>query len=177
MSVLLQGFFFDVKSASTTDWWDHLAGQAQHLGKAGFTAIWLPPPYKGASGGVSNGCDPFDDYDLGFKDQRGTVPTHYGTRQRLQRCAAMMRANGIDVYVDLVENQREGDDGHFNFVYADAFGNKQSGRFPNLVLGAADGGATFWSAALDGLWSGTLAICGFAAVAGAARLTRYLCFA
>ena len=42
----------------------------------------------------------------------------------------MMRANGIDVYVDLVENQRDGDDGHFNFVYADAFGNKQGGRFP-----------------------------------------------
>jgi hypothetical protein len=49
--------------------------------------------------------------------------------------------------------------------------------FDNLALGPADGGATFWSAALDGLWSGTLAICGFAAVAGAARLTRYLCFA
>jgi alpha-amylase len=130
MSVLLQGFFFDVKSASATDWWDHLAGQAQDLGKAGFTAIWLPPPYKGASGGVSNGYDPFDDYDLGSKDQRGTVPTHYGTREQLQRCAAMMRANGIDVYVDLVENQRDGDDGHFNFVYADAFGNKQGGRFP-----------------------------------------------
>jgi alpha-amylase len=46
MSVLLQGFFFDVKSASATDWWDHVAGQAQDLGKAGFTAIWLPPPYK-----------------------------------------------------------------------------------------------------------------------------------
>jgi alpha-amylase len=118
MSVLLQGFFFGVESASATDWWDHLAGQAQDLRKAGFSAIWLPPPYKGASGGVSNGYDPFDDYDLGSKDQRVTVPTHYGTREQLQRCAAMMRANGIDVYVDLVENQRDGDDHHFNFVYA-----------------------------------------------------------
>jgi alpha-amylase len=111
MGVLLQGLFFDVKSASANDWWDHLAGQAQNLGKAGFTAIRLPPPLKGASGGFSNGYDPFDDYDPGSKDQRNNVPTHYGTREQLQRCAAMMRANGIDVYNDLVENQRDRDDG------------------------------------------------------------------
>jgi alpha-amylase len=130
VGVLLQGFFFDVKSASAGPWWDHLAGQAQDLGKAGFTAIWLPPPLKGASGGLSNGYDPFDDYDLGSKNQKGTVPTHYGTREELERCAAMMRANGIDVYIDLVENQRDGDDGHFNFKYNDAFGTNPGGRFP-----------------------------------------------
>jgi alpha-amylase len=130
MGVLLQGFFIDVRSTGASSWWDHLAGQAQELGSAGFTAIWLPPPLKGASGGISSGYDPFDDYDLGSKDQKGTVATHYGTREELQRCAAMMRANGIDVYVDLVENHRDGDDGHFNFVYKDAFGNNQGGRFP-----------------------------------------------
>src|SRR5215472_4962837 len=129
MGVLLQGFFFDVRSASPSSWWDHLAGQSEELGKAGFNAIWLPPPLKGASGGLSDGYDPFDDYDLGSKDQKGTVATHYGTREELQRCAAMMRANGIDVYVDLVENQRDGDDGHFNFEYVDAFGNRTGGRF------------------------------------------------
>jgi alpha-amylase len=48
----------------------------------------------------------------------------------LQRCAATMRANGIDVYLDLVENQRDGDDGHFNFTYKDAFGKQGAGRFP-----------------------------------------------
>ena len=130
MGVLLQGFFNDVRTASPASWWNHLAGQARDLGKAGFTAIWLPPPLKGASGGFSNGYDPFDDYDLGSKDQKGTVPTHYGTREELQRCAAMMRANAIDLYIDLVENHRDGDDGHFNFVYKDAFGNNQGGRFP-----------------------------------------------
>jgi alpha-amylase len=40
-----------------------------------------------------------------------------------------MRANGIDVYIDLVENQRDGDDGHFNFIYKDAFGQEGGGRF------------------------------------------------
>ncbi len=41
----------------------------------------------------------------------------------------MMRANDIDVYIDLVENQRDGDDGHFKFQYANAFGASQGGRF------------------------------------------------
>jgi alpha-amylase len=128
MGVLLQGFFRDVTAAGGT-WWDHLAGQAHELGRSGFTAIWLPPPFKGASGPFSNGYDVFDDYDLGTKDQQHTTATRYGTREQLGRCAAMMRANGIDVYCDLVENQRDGDDGFFNFRYKDAFGETGKGRF------------------------------------------------
>jgi alpha-amylase len=140
MGVLLQGFFFGpgrvtgVPSPLDGDaaipfWWDHLAAQANALAKAGFTAIWLPPPLKGQSGSSSSGYDVFDDYDLGLKNQKGTIPTRYGTRELLQRCAAMMRANGIDVYVDLVENQRDGDDGKFNFKYLGALGVLGSGRF------------------------------------------------
>lgn len=138
--MLLQGFFFGpghvhgVPSPLDGDstvpfWWDHLAQQAHALATSGFTAIWLPPPLKGSSGGSSNGYDVFDDYDLGSKNQKRTVSTRYGHREQLQRCAAVIRANGIDVYVDLVENQRDGDDGHFNFKYADAFGNPTGGRF------------------------------------------------
>jgi len=135
VGVLLEGFFFGLTSGPGIFWWDHLAKQANDLATSGFSAIWLPPPLKGASGGVSNGYDPFDDYDPGSKDQKGTVPTRYGSREALERCAAMMRANGIDIYLDLVENQRDGDDGHFNFAYKDAFGNlapqhNQQGRFP-----------------------------------------------
>jgi alpha-amylase len=140
LGVLLQGFFFaparvaGVPSPLDGDktipfWWDHLAAQAHALRTAGFSAIWLPPPTKGASGSFSSGYDEFDDYDLGSKDQKGTIPTRYGSREQLERCAAVMRANGIDVYIDLVENQRDGDDGHFNFVYADALGNAGKGRF------------------------------------------------
>jgi alpha-amylase len=110
-------------------WWDHLAAQANMLRRAGFSAIWLPPPLKGASGSLSSGYDLFDDYDLGSKDQKGSIPTRYGAREQLARCAAVMRANGIDVYVDLVQNQRDGDDGRFNFDYIDAFQQPAKGRF------------------------------------------------
>jgi alpha-amylase len=140
MGVLLQGFFFGpgritgVPSPLDGDknvpfWWDHLASQAQELAKSGFTAIWLPPPLKGSSGTMSSGYDLFDDYDAGSKNQKGTIPTRYGTREQLQRCTAMLRANGIDVYVDLVENQRDGDDGQFHFDYVDAFDVAGRGRF------------------------------------------------
>jgi alpha-amylase len=134
MGVLLQGFFGNVGGAGGAAWWDHLAGQARELGRSGFTAIWLPPPLKGASGGLSNGYDAFDDYDLGSKQQQGTIPTRYGTREQLARCAATMRANGIDLYCDLVENQRDGDDGHFNFRYKDAFGEIGKGRFGKTAV-------------------------------------------
>jgi alpha-amylase len=140
MGVLLEGFFFGPGkvagvpspadgNVATPWWWDHLASQANDFARAGFSAIWLPPPLKGASGTFSSGYDVFDDYDLGSKDQKGTVPTRYGSRERLQRCIAMLRANGIDVYVDLVENQRDGDDGRFRFSYPGADGAAGKGRF------------------------------------------------
>jgi alpha-amylase len=73
----------------------------------------------------------FDDYDLGSKNQKGTVATRYGSRRELTRCVAMMRANGLDVYADLVENQRGGGNGPggFAFRYADADGAVGGGRF------------------------------------------------
>ena len=113
-------------------WWDHLARQAPALRDAGITAIWLPCPNKGASGTASFGFDLFDDYDLGSKNQKGAVSTRFGTREQLMRCVAIMRATGIDVYVDLVENQRAGGSGPggFTFRYADADGNPTGGRFP-----------------------------------------------
>lgn len=130
----MQGFYTNVPSpaagtASAPWWWDNLAGQAGAMRQAGFTAVWIPPCLKGAAGGYSNGYDPFDDYDLGSKYQQGTVTTRYGTREQLERSVAVMRANGLDVLADIVDNHRSGDDGYFNFHYNDAYGNPNSGRF------------------------------------------------
>jgi alpha-amylase len=140
MGVLLQGFYqlgtngvpLPPEGGLTGSWWDHLAAQAASFSRAGFTAIWLPPVTKGASGKASVGYDVFDDYDLGSKNQMGSIATRYGTREQLTRCVAMMRANGLDVYVDIVENQRGGGSGPggFTFRYADADGVVGGGRFP-----------------------------------------------
>jgi galactose oxidase len=142
MGVLLQGFFKlppnnAVPSPADGDpsvpwWWDHLAGQANELRQAGFTAVWLPPVLKAASGAdnQADGYGPFDDYDIGSKQQKGTLPTRFGTREQLQRCVAVMRANGLDVYLDLVEHQRIGDTEPFVFRYPGADGTPELGRFP-----------------------------------------------
>jgi len=141
MGVLLQAFYRQgdkgVQCPADGDqgaewWWDHLAKQGHALRQAGFTAVWLPPVWKGNSGIHSVGYDSFDDYDLGSRDQKGTVPTRYGTREQLARCVAMLRANCLDVYVDLVEHHRNGGSGHEGktFRYVDADGKPGGGRFP-----------------------------------------------
>ena len=146
MGVLLQGFYKlrpnrAVPSPADGDpatpwWWDHLAAQANDFRKAGFTAIWLPPVLKTSAGAHSgsDGYGPFDDYDIGSKDQEGTVPTRFGSREQLQRCVAMLRANGLDVYLDMVEHHRDGDPGNFVFRYKGAEGKPGIGRFPKDPL-------------------------------------------
>jgi alpha-amylase len=130
--VLFQGYFVNVPVPTPGHpdfWWDHIAKQAKALREAGFTAVWLPPVCKGAGGASSVGFDVFDDYDLGSKNQKGTIPTRYGTREKLERCVAILRANGLDVYIDVVDNQRDGGDNQQKYRYVDADGKPDGGRF------------------------------------------------
>jgi len=112
-------------------WWDHLASQANALRNAGFTAVWLPPALKTNAGAFpgADGYGPFDDYDLGSKNQFFSTPTRFGSREQLQRCVAMMRANGIDVYLDIVLHHRDGGN-RFLYRYQGANGQAGTGRFP-----------------------------------------------
>lgn len=134
-------------------YYNELAGEANSIASAGFTAVWLPSVAKGSAGyyggGKKNkrraggiydvGYGIFDDYDLGDKLQQGTIPTRYGTRGQLTNCVAVMRANGLDVYHDFVLNQRNG----LNMTpvppayqvaqYKDAYGNVGGGRFPKYL--------------------------------------------
>lgn len=144
--VLLQGFYkrgMYVAVPCPTDphdpegvdwWWDHLAKDATDIAKAGFTAIWLPPVTKAEQGSAAAalGYSVFDDYDIGSKNQKGVVHTRYGTREQLTRLAAILRANGLDLYLDLQLNHRKGGGGQdeMTFSYAGAFGHPSGGRFP-----------------------------------------------
>lgn len=146
MGVLLQGFFKLAPKravpspadgdASVPWWWDHLAGQAGALRRLGFSAIWLPPVLKTDQGSKpgADGYGPFDDYDIGSKNQKGSHETRFGSREQLQRCVAAMRANGLDVYLDMVEHHRIGDTPPFVFRYAGARGEPGIGRFPKDPL-------------------------------------------
>jgi hypothetical protein len=97
MGVLLQAFYNSVRipglDSSIRWWWDHLASQAARLGTAGFSAVWLPPILKAASGTLSMGYDPFDDYDIGSKEQKApcqrAMDSANNCRAASRRCVQM----------------------------------------------------------------------------------------
>jgi alpha-amylase len=115
--VMLQAFYWDTpQTTSGQTWWQVLGGKAAELSTAGFTALWLPPAYKG-SGANDVGYGVYDRYDLGEFNQKGTVATHYGTLAQLQNCIAALHGRNIQVYEDMVMNHLTSADAQEQFSY------------------------------------------------------------
>ena len=113
MGVLMQAFYWDCPREEQQEfaWWKHLKGKVKELGKAGFTALWLPPAGKGANiGGMSMGYDVYDYYDLGSYDQKGSVKTWFGSEQELRDLIKAAHTTKLTVYADLVLNHNNGAD-------------------------------------------------------------------
>ncbi len=106
--VLLQAFYWNVPKEPS--WWSQLSATAGALGSAGFGAVWIPPPYKGASGVNDVGYGVYDRYDLGEFKQKGTIRTRYGTRAELEAAIAAFHAANVRVYADIVMNHMLGAD-------------------------------------------------------------------
>ena len=68
---------------------------APRTAELGITDLWLPPAYKGASGGYSVGYDTYDLFDLGEFDQKGSVATKYGDKAALEHAATTLREHGV----------------------------------------------------------------------------------
>ncbi|MGB0415718.1 MAG: alpha-amylase family glycosyl hydrolase [Coraliomargarita sp.] len=93
--------------------WAEITRKMPELAEAGYSSLWLPPPTKG-SGGLSVGYDLWDPYDLGSKDQRGSVRTRYGTEAELLQLVETAHRFGIRVYFDNIMNHRAFDIPGFN---------------------------------------------------------------
>ena len=91
-------------------YWERCSAQARSLKEAGINMVWLPPAYKGAGGRSSVGYDVYDVYDLGEFDQKGTVPTKYGTKDAYLKAVHDLQEQGIQVLADIVLNQMMGAD-------------------------------------------------------------------
>lgn len=85
--------------------WDELSAKMPEIAEAGYTSLWLPPPAKGGSV-FSVGYDLFDPFDLGDKNQRGTVRTRYGTKAELLQVVETAHRFGLRVYFDNIMNHR-----------------------------------------------------------------------
>ncbi|HSP41229.1 MAG TPA: alpha-amylase family glycosyl hydrolase, partial [Luteolibacter sp.] len=93
--------------------WREIEAKMPELAEAGYESLWLPPPTK-ASGGLSVGYDLWDRFDLGSKDQRGTVGTRYGTEADLLNMMRAAHRFGIRVYFDNIMNHNAFDIPGFN---------------------------------------------------------------
>lgn len=90
--------------------WNEVKSKAAELAAAGFTAMWLPPAYKGFAGGYDVGYGVYDLYDLGEFEQKGSTRTKYGTRQQYLAAVKALQQSGMQVYADAVLNHRMGGD-------------------------------------------------------------------
>lgn len=90
--------------------WNRVRQDAAHLARLGISDVWLPPAYKG-DGGMNNvGYAVYDTYDLGEFDQKGSVPTKYGTKDEYLAAIQALHENGMHVMADIVLNHRMGAD-------------------------------------------------------------------
>lgn len=101
--------------------WKHVQESAHYLSELGITATWLPPAYKSSNGGYGVGYGAYDLFDLGEFDQKGTVPTKYGTKEDYLKAIKSLKEKNIQTIVDVVLNHKAGGDEleKFNVVKVD----------------------------------------------------------
>ncbi len=102
--------FFHWYSDGDAQLFDHATEVSDYLTDLGISSVWFPPAYKAAGGGFSVGYDPYDLYDLGEFDQKGTIPTKYGTREQYLNACKTLQSKGISVIADIVLNHKAGGD-------------------------------------------------------------------
>ena len=106
--VMMQAFYWDVPAGGT--WWDNLNTKLDTWKSAGITALWLPVISKGDSGPFSMGYDPYDYFDFGQYNQKGTTETRFGSALELTSLMTNAKAKGFKLIADIVINHCSGGD-------------------------------------------------------------------
>ena len=107
-TTMLQSFHWYSEGNGTL--YNHIKDSSDWLQDLGISAVWFPPAYKAAGGSYSVGYDSYDLYDLGEFDQKGTVPTKYGTKDQYLDVCNSLQGKGISVIADIVLNHKAGGD-------------------------------------------------------------------
>lgn len=102
--------YFDANVPADQTLWNKAAEAAPALKKLGATAVWFPPATKGPQGKEDMGYIPYDLYDLGEFNQKGSVGTRYGTKEEYIKAIKAMKAQGINVYADIAIRRKLGAD-------------------------------------------------------------------
>ncbi len=112
--------YFEWYMPSDQTLWAQIAKDVNKLKRMGITGVWLPPAYKGAAGAEDVGYGVYDTYDLGEFNQKGSIPTKYGTKKEYIDAIQTLQKNGIQVYADIVLNHRIGAD-NVEYIEAEEF--------------------------------------------------------
>ncbi len=109
--IILQGFHWNIVREANGNWYNILNNMAGDIKNDGFTAIWMPVPWRDfsswSSGGNSGGGEGYFWTDFNKNGQ-------YGSDSQLQAAAATLNNNGIKVIYDIVPNHHNrgaGNDG------------------------------------------------------------------
>ncbi len=102
--------YFEWYLPEDTAHWRRAAEDAGHLAAMGYTGVWLPPAYKAAGGVKDVGYGVYDLYDLGEFNQKGSIPTKYGTKEEYIAAIRALQNAGLTVLGDMVLNHRMGAD-------------------------------------------------------------------
>lgn len=106
-STLMQ--YFEWYLPADHNHWNHLKNDAPHLKQLGISHVWMPPAFK-ATGPEDVGYGIYDLFDLGEFDQKGTVATKYGTKDKYLDAIGTLHEQGIRVIADIVLNHKAGGD-------------------------------------------------------------------
>ncbi|MEY8463375.1 alpha-amylase [Streptococcus merionis] len=101
--------YFEWYLPSDHQHWKRLADDSKHLSEIGITKIWMPPAFK-ATGKDDVGYGVYDLFDLGEFDQKGTVPTKYGTKDEYLAAIKALKDAGIAPIADIVLNHKANGD-------------------------------------------------------------------
>lgn len=118
--------------------WKTVKANVTKLKTMGVSAVWLPPAYKAMNGIHDVGYAAYDLYDLGEFDQKGTIPTKYGTKKEYLDMIKTLQDKGIDVYADIVLNHKMGAD-EAELITAEEFNASNRNQMvgdKKIVLGA-----------------------------------------
>lgn len=107
-STMIQYFHWYTEGNSQL--FEEIENAAGFLEDLGIDYVWFPPAYKAAGGGYSVGYDPYDLFDLGEFDQKGTTPTKYGTKEQYLNAIKALKDKNIKTIVDIVLNHKAGGD-------------------------------------------------------------------
>jgi hypothetical protein len=118
--------------------WQRLSRAILGLASLGITTMWIPPAVK-ASRSYSNGYDPYDLYDLGEFNQKGTRHTKWGTKAELEAMVTTANDHGIKVLFDTVLNHKAAAD---SAEKAMAVRVDDDSKLPLHTLHRRPGGAT-----------------------------------